>query len=65
MAIPTPVNGMITDAVTQANVKVLGDAEESCEAMECLTRTCLPPRRDPSIGECLGQMHPLHRRAAF
>lgn len=26
MAIPTPVNGMITDAVTQANVKVLGDA---------------------------------------
>ena len=26
MAIPTPVNGMITDAVTQTNVKVLGDA---------------------------------------
>ena len=26
MAIPTPVNGQITDAVTQANVKVLGDA---------------------------------------
>jgi len=26
MAIPTPVNGMITDAVTQANVKVLGEA---------------------------------------
>ena len=26
MAMPTPVNGMITDAVTQANVKVLGDA---------------------------------------
>ena len=26
MAIPPPVNGMITDAVTQANVKVLGDA---------------------------------------
>ena len=26
MARPTPVNGMITDAVTQANVKVLGDA---------------------------------------
>ena len=26
MAIPTPVNGMITDAVTQANVKVVGDA---------------------------------------
>ncbi|HYE47474.1 MAG TPA: RebB family R body protein [Caulobacter sp.] len=26
MALPTPVNGMITDAVTQANVKVLGDA---------------------------------------
>lgn len=26
MAIPTPVNGMITDAVTQSNVKVLGDA---------------------------------------
>jgi len=25
MAIPTPVNGQITDAVTQANVKVLGD----------------------------------------
>ena len=26
MAIPTPVNGMITDSVTQANVKVLGDS---------------------------------------
>ena len=26
MAMPTPVNGMITDAVTQANVKVLGEA---------------------------------------
>lgn len=26
MAIPTPVNGQITDAVTQANVQVLGDA---------------------------------------
>ena len=26
MALPTPVNGMITDAVTQANVKILGDA---------------------------------------
>ena len=26
MALPTPVNGQITDAVTQANVKVLGDA---------------------------------------
>jgi hypothetical protein len=26
MAMPTPVNGQITDAVTQANVKVLGDA---------------------------------------
>jgi hypothetical protein len=26
MAIPTPVNGQITDSVTQANVKVLGDA---------------------------------------
>ena len=26
MADNTPVNGMITDAVTQANVKVLGDA---------------------------------------
>jgi hypothetical protein len=26
MAEPTPVNGMITDAVTQANVSVLGDA---------------------------------------
>ena len=26
MAEPTPVNGQITDAVTQANVKVLGDA---------------------------------------
>jgi RecA/RadA recombinase len=26
MAYPTPVNGQITDAVTQANVKVLGDA---------------------------------------
>lgn len=26
MAIPTPVNGMITDAVTQTNVQVLGDA---------------------------------------
>ena len=25
MAIPTPVNGQITDAVTQSNVKVLGD----------------------------------------
>ena len=25
MAIPTPVNGQITDAVTQTNVKVLGD----------------------------------------
>ncbi len=25
MAIPTPVNGQITDAVTQANVKVLAD----------------------------------------
>jgi len=25
MALPTPVNGQITDAVTQANVKVLGD----------------------------------------
>ncbi len=25
-AIPTPVNGQITDAVTQANTKVLGDA---------------------------------------
>ncbi|MCC9625636.1 RebB family R body protein [Thalassospira sp. MA62] len=26
MAIPTPVNGQITDAVTQANVKVLAEA---------------------------------------
>ena len=26
MALPTAVNGQITDAVTQANVKVLGDA---------------------------------------
>ena len=26
MAYPTPVNDQITDAVTQANVKVLGDA---------------------------------------
>jgi len=26
MAIPTPVNGQITDAVTQANVTVLGEA---------------------------------------
>jgi len=26
MAMPTPVNGQITDAVTQTNVKVLGDA---------------------------------------
>ena len=26
MAMPTPVNGMITDAVTQTNVKVLGEA---------------------------------------
>src|SRR5437588_2486325 len=26
MAIPTAVNGQITDSVTQANVKVLGDA---------------------------------------
>ena len=26
MAIPTPVNGQITDAVTQTNVKVLGEA---------------------------------------
>src|SRR5882672_4516108 len=26
MALPTPLNGQITDAVTQANVKVLGDS---------------------------------------
>ncbi len=26
MAIPTALNGQITDAITQANVKVLGDA---------------------------------------
>jgi len=26
MAFPTPVNDQITDAVTQSNVKVLGDA---------------------------------------
>jgi Killing trait len=26
MALPTPLNGQITDAVTQTNVKVLGDA---------------------------------------
>ncbi len=26
MALPTPVNGMITDAVTQANMSVLGSA---------------------------------------
>lgn len=26
MAIPTPVNGQVTDSVTQANVKVVGDA---------------------------------------
>ena len=26
MAIPTPVNGEITDAITQANITVLGDA---------------------------------------
>jgi len=26
MAMPTPMNGQITDAVTQTNVKVLGDA---------------------------------------
>jgi len=26
MALPTPMNGMITDAVTQTNVQVLGDA---------------------------------------
>ena len=26
MALPTPVNGQITDSVTQANVEVLGNA---------------------------------------
>ncbi len=26
MAIPTPVNGQVTDAITQSNVTVLGDA---------------------------------------
>ena len=26
MALPTPVNGQITDAVTQTNVKILGDS---------------------------------------
>jgi hypothetical protein len=26
MALPTPVNGQITDAVTQSNVKVVGEA---------------------------------------
>lgn len=26
MAIPTPLNGQITDSITQANVQVLGDA---------------------------------------
>ncbi len=26
MAIPTPVNGQITDAITQANITVLGNA---------------------------------------
>jgi hypothetical protein len=26
MALPTPVNGQITDAVTQANITVLGNA---------------------------------------
>ena len=34
MADVTPVNGQITDAVTQANVKVLGDAP--AQAMGCL-----------------------------
>ena len=26
MAIPTPVNGQITDAITQSNITVLGDS---------------------------------------
>ena len=33
MAIPTPINGQITDAVTQANVKVLGDAPAQATSM--------------------------------
>jgi hypothetical protein len=33
MALPTPVNGMITDAVTQANVKVLGEAPAQSMAL--------------------------------
>ena len=37
MAEPTPVNGQITDAVTQANVKVLGDAP--AQAMGVLYQT--------------------------
>ena len=37
MALPTPVNGQITDAVTQANVKVLGDAP--AQAMGALYQT--------------------------
>jgi len=33
MAYPTPVNGQITDAVTQTNVKVLGEAPAQSMAM--------------------------------
>ena len=37
MSMPTPVNGQITDAVTQANVKVLGDAP--AQAMGAIYQT--------------------------
>lgn len=33
MAYPTPVNGQITDAVTQTNVKVLGEAPAQSMAL--------------------------------
>jgi hypothetical protein len=33
MAIPTPVNGQITDAVTQSNITVLGSAPAQAMAL--------------------------------
>jgi hypothetical protein len=56
MAIPAPVNGQITDAVTQANVKVLGDAPAMAMISACGTIIYLTsiatssPRESPVLG---------------
>lgn len=52
MAYPTAVNSQITDAVTQANVKVIGEAP-------AMAMGSLYANLAPTIGNRLGQPQPV------